>query len=267
MIKNVKIGADPEMFLFDIKENKYISVEGLIGGTKESPIIISHEGYCLQEDNVMVEFNIPPAHTKAEFVNSIQYMISYINTILPSNLITKIEPAAYFDWEQLLTDQSMTFGCSPDLNAWTNIENEKPMGESTNLRTCGGHIHIGYDSPNAYTSLEIIKALDFFLGVPLSVLEPANDRKVLYGNFGACRLKKYGVEYRTPSNYWLTSSNMIEFVFEQVQKAIQYVNNSAVIDYFYEEIYESITNNNSEAAYKLIETHGICELEKIKILK
>ena len=40
-IKNVKIGTDPEMFLFSKEENKFVPVCGLVGGTKKEPLAIS----------------------------------------------------------------------------------------------------------------------------------------------------------------------------------------------------------------------------------
>lgn len=265
MVKNVKLGADPELFIYDIEKEEFVSAVGFCGGTKEKPIIISEEGFALQEDNVMLEFNIPPSFTKKEFVNNIQYMLSYINTILPSNWVTKIEPSARFDYKYLGNEQAMTFGCSPDMNAWTMEENPKPEGEATNLRTAGGHIHIGYSNPTDATSSNLIKCLDLFLGVSLAILEPENERKSLYGNFGACRFKTYGVEYRTPSNFWLSSTEMIEFAYEQTMKAIEASNDETfLVDVYYTEIQEVISNNNKEVAYSLVDTLKICNLEQVK---
>lgn len=266
MITNVKLGADPELFLFDLNTNEYASAVGLIGGNKDCPVTISKEGFALQEDNVMVEFNIPPSFTKKEFLNNIQYMLTYINTILPDNLITKIEPSARFNFDLLDNPQAMTFGCSPDMNAWLLSENPRPEGEVTNLRTCGGHIHIGYDNPDIDTSAKIIKALDVFLGIPLALIEPENERKELYGNFGACRFKSYGVEYRTPSNYWLSSTNLIEFVYEQTIKAIEAVNQGFNPDLYYTAVLNVITNNKYEQGYKIVEKLNICNLETIKLI-
>ena len=58
------IGADPEILLRD-SDYLYRSVEGLIGGTKNAPVPIEGlpSGFGAQEDNVMLEFNIPPATT------------------------------------------------------------------------------------------------------------------------------------------------------------------------------------------------------------
>lgn len=266
MINKVKIGADPELFLYNLNTEDYDSAVGRIGGTKEFPIKVSEDGYALQEDNIMVEFNIPPASTKTEFVDSIQFMLAYINTILPDHLITKIEPAAYIDFDLLQNEQAMTFGCSPDYNAWTHSENPKPLGEITNLRTCGGHIHIGYDNPNLETSEKLIKTLDLYVGIPMLLLEPDNKRKELYGNYGACRFKSYGVEYRTPSNYWLTNDELIGFIYDQVHAAINAINNGFDPNLWHDKVVDCFENNNKNTAYQVIEKLSICNLTTVKTI-
>ena len=58
------IGADPELLLLTATGLPKSAI-GLIGGTKQNPkpFGIGH----VQEDNVMVEFNIPPANNRHEF--------------------------------------------------------------------------------------------------------------------------------------------------------------------------------------------------------
>ena len=37
------------------------------------------------------------------------------------------------------------------------------------------------------------------------------------------RIKEYGVEYRTLSNFWIFSEKTIEWVYEQTRKALEFV--------------------------------------------
>ena len=105
--ENIKVGADPELFLMD-HTGKFISSVGLIGGTKEEPLPIDGYGNCLQEDNVSVEFNIAPANNKQEFVASLGLVINEIGRRMDEkNLYLAIVPAAEFDWDQLQTPASM----------------------------------------------------------------------------------------------------------------------------------------------------------------
>ena len=82
LIKNVLIGADPEMFLYSEQYHKFVPVCGLIGGTKKKPLPITDEGHAVQEDNVMVEYCIPPSVTLEEFLKHINFTKDYINETL-----------------------------------------------------------------------------------------------------------------------------------------------------------------------------------------
>ena len=222
--ENVKLGADPELFLMD-ETGKFISSVGLIGGTKEKPLPIDNLGNCLQEDNVSVEFNIQPAASKAAFVGSINKVLDHLEEkIKGKNLLLSYVPAAEFGWDQLQTEQAQTFGCEPDFSAWTGEKNPAPHCKNLQLRSCGGHIHVGYDKPNQTNKMNLIRAMDVFLGVPSSKIDTDKLRRQLYGKPGAFRPKEYGAEYRTLSNFWILSTELQEWAYDQTMKAISFLN-------------------------------------------
>ncbi|MDX9756440.1 MAG: hypothetical protein RBT52_02900 [Sulfurimonas sp.] len=233
---NVKLGADPELFLID-NTGKYISSVGLIGGSKEKPLPIDKDGHCLQEDNVSVEFNIKPASNKDDFVKSLNFVLDTIEErISKLDLHMSIVPAVEFDWDQLQTMQSQTFGCEPDFNAWTGEKNPQPMCDNPQLRSAGGHIHIGYSNPTVQNRLQLIRALDVFFGVPSSLLDTDEQRRKLYGMPGAFRPKKYGAEYRAPSNFWIKTKELQEWAYEQIMKAVSFLNAGGTVS-FEDELY------------------------------
>lgn len=96
---------------------------------------------------------------------------------------------------------------------------------NTNLRTAGGHVHIGYANSDFKTSIQIIRALDLFLTVPSLLLDPDDLRRKMYGKAGAFRIKDYGAELRTLSNFWIASQESVNWVFQQVNAAIEALNN------------------------------------------
>jgi hypothetical protein len=223
MISNVKRGADPELFLRSIQGNIPVTSIGLIGGSKEEPRQLGG-GYALQEDNVAVEFNIPPADNKEQFVASLQYVLGYLEQELtPKGLKLDIVPTMEFTEEDLAHPQAQRLGCDPDHNAWTLRENPRPVAPPT-LRSSGGHLHIGYDNPDHDTSIKIIKAHDLFCGVASVMYDNDTRRRSIYGKAGAHRIKPYGVEYRTLSNYWIKTPELMEWVYNQSEKAIEFVN-------------------------------------------
>lgn len=214
-------GADPEVFLRNM-EGKFISSIGLVGGSKEYPRPIG-EGCAVQEDNVSVEFNTPPCTTADDFVKAIQYNLDYLKTMAEAmNLEICITPSAVFDDDQLQTMEAQTFGCEPDFNAWQGgAQNPRPSASNPNLRSAGGHIHLG--GIDGLDILEVVKACDWFIGCQMIQFDDDTARRELYGKPGAFRKKSYGVEYRTASNRWIESDERIRWVWDQSEKAIAFV--------------------------------------------
>lgn len=226
--RNVSIGADPELFLKDKNTNSWIAACGLIGGSKEKPRRLDKKGHAVQEDNVMVEFNIPPCRTEKKFIQSIDFVLDYLRKSLPKyNLV--IEAAAEFPKEQLTHPQCLVFGCDPDFNAW-KLEINMPPDPRTHIRTCGGHIHVGYENPTDDSQINLIRAMDLFVGVPSVVLDPDKIRKTRYGKAGAFRPKPYGAEYRVVSNYWIKDAQHISWVYQNTHKAIDFLNSGKTMD-------------------------------------
>ncbi len=254
-IENWKLGTDPEVLLMNKDTKEVESAIGIVGGTKYEPMDIG-EGCALQEDNVMCEFCVPPTNNVEDMWKSIQYVLNYINEKLASkNLVYLIKPSAFFKKEQLDNFQAQQFGCEPDFNFWTLMMNEPAMASpDLLLRSAGGHVHLGYDNPNMDTNIEILRAMDLFLGVPSILMDNDTERRKLYGNAGCFREKPYGVEYRVLSNFWIASKENVQWVFDAVTDAIDFVNNNQTIDEdTAKEIQECINTANKELAEKIVE--------------
>ena len=187
-----KLGADPEVFVFNVKENRFVSIEGMIKtpegeGTKQNPLIV--EGcFKLQEDNVLAEYNIPACSTKQEWLDAHDFMLNAINVFLPDDVVYKIVSSGELDDEFLNTDQAKEIGCESDFNAWTGSENVKLDAFPGNLRCAGGHIHVGLpmEEIDYRNILNIAKKMDMFLGVPSIILDLKNmvlntDRYLTFG--------------------------------------------------------------------------------------
>ncbi|MCR4308192.1 MAG: hypothetical protein NUV80_06560 [Candidatus Berkelbacteria bacterium] len=216
---NINVGADPELFVCDAR-GKFISAIGMIGGTKEKPRKIRKDGCAVQEDNVACEFNIPPANEVDKFIESINFNLDYLTKVVAKKgLSLSITASAEFDLDQLKHPKAMEFGCEPDFNCWTMTYNPKPSSINRQLRSSGGHVHCEIDKP----PFLFARYLDLFLGIPSITLDEDTRRRELYGKAGACRPKSYGVEYRTLSNFWLKSDELKAWVFNQVQRAHQFM--------------------------------------------
>lgn len=249
------IGADPEFFLKK-KYGGYASAVGLIGGSKWEPKKIDEDGHAILEDNVAVEFNIKPASTFDEFKASIHKVLNHLKGILPEYEFSK-ESAISFPKEELNTPQAQEFGCEPDFDAWRNTVNTKPHAEDENLRSAGGHIHVGSDIARDQPLL-VIRAMDLFLGVDSTRLDSGTLRRELYGKAGCFRPKPYGAEYRTLSNFWIFDDKLIQWAFDGTQRALEFVeNNKTISDEDGFRIQRCINTNNKDDYHYLAKKFAI----------
>lgn len=218
------LGADPEVLLFNEITGKFISSVGLIGGSKDYPRPIDEEGNAVQEDNVTVEFNIPACRTVEEFKKHINKNKEWIsNRASQLGLVMAIKPSARYDEDQLNTHGAQTFGCEPDFDAWRDGKmNPRPKAADKSLRSAGGHVHIQIDHDET-DMLEVVKAMDLFVGCLMLEFDDDKGRRELYGKAGAFRKKSYGVEYRTASNAWIETDERIQWVWDQTDKALEFV--------------------------------------------
>lgn len=245
--KDIKIGADPELFLTD-KAGKFISAIGRVGGSKEKPKKIDKLGHAVQEDNVMVEYNIRPAITVEEFVASHRKVFGYLKEALPEFTLT-VAASAEFTPDQLDNPKAFVFGCDPDYNAWTMTINPPIKTEGVTLRTAGGHIHVGYKKPEIENQVALIRAMDLFLGVPSILLDPDKRRRARYGKAGAFRPKEYGVEWRVGSNFWIRDEKMMEWAFNSTRAAVAFLNEGGrITDNLGKKIQATINKGDEDAA-------------------
>lgn len=216
----LRLGTDAEYFVAG--SDGIVSAIDKIGGSKESPLIVPYGN--LQEDNVLAEFAIDPVSNRTDWVNNIRMVISNLRGHMGRHKLNLVcRSSHHYDKSKLLSfgPMAMELGCQPDFNVYTQQENEKPNALTT-LRTAAAHIHFSYSAPTQDKTSNIIKALDYCLGV-WSVLEDEDkDRRQLYGKAGSCRIKDYGGEYRTLGNFWLRNQEYMEYVYDTTCLCVKY---------------------------------------------
>lgn len=210
----ITLGSDPELFF--TKDKKFVSAVGKCKGTKDMPFEFA-PGFKVHNDNVAVEFNVPPCKNVDEWVANHHKALKYVRDLAKENGCNlKLVADAEFPTSELQSEDAQAFGCNPDFNAWALEMNPSPEAKATNLRTAGGHVHIGVPELTFREKIQIVRLLDIFLGIPMAMKEPKSRRAELYGAPGAMRDKEYGVEYRTLSNYWLRSTSLMIDVYKCV---------------------------------------------------
>ena len=251
----MRLGSDPEVFLKN--KGKFMAVCGLLNGhDKWNPLQVPdmQQGFTFQEDNVAVEFGIPPAASCAEFVSHIQAVqkkfLEQYKHLKFSNLSCVVFPD-----EEMQHPAAHIFGCEPDFNAWNGHMNKKPSPPVPNMRSAGGHVHI----ETTLNKRHVIQACDLFLGVPSVLMDDGEMRKKLYGKAGCFRPKPYGVEYRTLSNFWIFKKKYIEWVWRATAAALKSVETYNAKDMMLlgNEIRTAINKNDKALAQDLVDEFNL----------
>jgi len=251
----MRLGSDPEVFLLNRKNGAFKSVIGLIGANKWNPAQIAgmQDGFTLQEDNVALEFGVPPAATKEEFVKNIRSVLLAGLEHLPQTRFSRLS-CVQFPESEMDNPSAWVFGCEPDYNAWTGLENVKPQPPHPFLRSAGGHIHIE-------TSLDkrtVIRAVDLTAGVSSVLMDSGTERRKLYGKAGAYRPKPYGAEYRVLSNFWVFRPRLVEWAWDAVDLALQVAEHMPeLLDEIGEDVQACINNGDKKLAERLVKEYNL----------
>ena len=229
------IGADPEFALINNNE-EFVSAISILPDKKRAK---KEKGNKFYYDNVLAEIGLKPSGSKVEFIENIKNSLQSLKSMIGKNSI-KIQASMEYSDEELKHKKSYDAGCFSEISAYTGkqivfpkefISKDKKtrhMMHVTNIRTAGGHIHLGSeqlvkdDNALYYT----VKMLDLFLGVTdlfINKDETSKRRRKIYGQVGSFRTPEYGVEYRTLSNYWLSSPVYASLVYEICNFVLNFV--------------------------------------------
>jgi len=215
------IGTDAEIMLK--KRNKFVSAIPVLG-KKGAKLPFGKLFY----DNVLAEFTVKPAKNSKDFIKHIQRNLKAAERYFKKKGIEiYFVSSAHYPKKELGHPMAKVFGCSPDYNAYDVCVNKVSSSASkTNLRSAGAHVHFSNKVfADPYKVIEMIKMMDLILGVPSLIIDntpEAKERRKLYGKAGAHRQKEEypGGEYRTISNFWIKTPELINWVYCGTAKSL-----------------------------------------------
>lgn len=227
-------GSDPEFFL--VKNKKIYSAIGIVKGNIHNRIFVGDNQFYY--DNVAAECAICPGSSKQKVLNNFRNCFqSYSDLVDPYQLIALA--SFVFKNEQLSNEEARTVGCAKEYCAYEMKQKNSPVSKikKENLRTCGGHIHVGDEllTGDGPESILFIYMLDLFLGVTSVWLdddENSSKRRGLYGKAGRYRPTDYGIEYRSLSNFWLKSPNFVDVFYDLTFFALNLVKSEEVYNFW-----------------------------------
>lgn len=233
-MEGMTFGCDPEVFV--VNDNEEFVYPEWIPGTKEEPHKVEHG--AVQIDGMAAEFNIDPVDNYKDWERNIKAVMKQLEGFLPKGCKIVVTPKAEFteeNWNKA-PDEAKILGCVPDFDAWTGGLNSPPDGESIpRTRTAGGHAHFGWtegatpdDLQHLANCRDLIKQLDWYVGAWSVEKDPDPTRRRMYGRAGAMRYKDYGVEYRTPSNFWVENPDLRKEFWNRMNTAVNNMKNSFI---------------------------------------
>lgn len=221
-----QMGCDPELFIR--KDGKLVESSKLI----KEDIEVESRGKVVK-DGIQIELNPLNNHCRETLRNNIAYCLKTLKDVAG-------EKGFELDWSPVveLTEEEMDevsaegkrFGCKPSYNVYLpkgNRESEITVDpKEYRFRSAGGHLHLGikgyWNKEDEKKVLEknfdeTIKLLDYIVGntcVMFEADEPLiKERRRVYGKAGEYRTPKYGIEYRTLSNFWMKDYKLMSMVF------------------------------------------------------
>jgi hypothetical protein len=117
---------------------------------------------------------------------------------------------------------------------------------------------------NMIDCVALVKQLDSVLYPASLMWDMDNDRRKMYGQPGAFRVKPYGVEYRVLSNAWLRNKLVQKWIFDATIRSFELLMDGVVLPKWK---WENLQTNSfyelRRYQEELVKEHGIPELPPV----
>jgi hypothetical protein len=288
-------GTDPEVFSIVRDGNRNLVISPALlekfSGLKEvsshltgeekikHPYFITRKYFSWMMDGVAWEATILPAKIPEELHERIDEAIFVLNKEIKKldykgyNLelfkkpVVDIEPdmyLPYLDEERIL--QGFIFGCDPDEDAIIPDYKCETIDVAKHLyRYGGGHFHIGSENSEVAEMMKkvynpFLRLLAIFVGnVSIAFSDFPTEEKMraeTYGKPGRFRFQKWGIEYRSPSNSWISNIDTINLMFEGAEKSVYFLNKPKegipLINKYLRPTIEAISNGDSKLSKEIL---------------
>lgn len=207
------IGCDPEFFF--VKDNKVVpsgEVDGI--NTYDDTVV---------EDGFQGELN-PDADTCRESLASdIGRSLMSARKIakdMGADISFKVGHIISDDvWKRTPSEQKK-YGCNPTTNVHEN-KFSRVTGIREKFRAAGGHLH--FTLRDGTDVKKLVAVMDIVVANTCVLIDRDPDnarRRKNYGRAGEYRIKRYGMEYRVPSNFWLKHYALFSMVSQLGRNSI-----------------------------------------------
>ena len=221
----ITFGCDPEMFFSKggkiIESGEILPEKGMdSNGQDAGKGYISEYTAKVVRDGVQAELNPPASGCRAAVVNATAKLIMSLKDKVQKNgAQISFDSVVTLNKEDLekMSEAARVLGCLPSLNVH-DAKATVNVGKDFQTRSAGGHIHLGYYGVKGQKAKQdrLAILMDILVGNTCVMIDRdpyAAERRKTYGRAGEYRAPNHGFEYRTLSNFWLRSSQLMSFVF------------------------------------------------------
>ena len=239
------IGTDFELFMKS--GDTHIPVPGNLDIGSKGGTHVNLSYGSMHRDNVMVEICPLPVASGNAMVERVGMLVSeaehYLSGRMGELITLSFDPVVEFSEDVLASKFAQEIGCDRDWLASHGRGSQRAAMGAHDLvvyRCGGGHVHISYGT---YAGLGVPHAIaihfaDLALGTLEAMMGTQGIRRRYYGLPGLYRPTKYsqteGVEYRTPSNLWLSKPEYIKAMVanaSNIEALIRYGNRDTLVQF------------------------------------
>lgn len=244
---NLTFGTDPEVPAVYMKDGiwyvqpaPYFRLELGAEATKvksKHPVHFDKYGVKIIEDGVAFEFTTPETRDWETMYDGIQFGLAELSNMLSEyDHHISVLPTANYEISRFLDvddeyKMCLIFGCDPDKDAiLKNYVCEVIDALRHPYRYFGGHFQIGCMDARGRRLIQthyepFIKMCSIFIGNSVMARSKETEleqiRAKLYGQPGRYRIQPWGIEYRTPSNSWITNKHTMAKMFRGAEVAFR----------------------------------------------
>jgi hypothetical protein len=246
----VNWGTDPEGF--------FVNSEGNVVGSER---VIPRKGFHFKghpsvvRDGIQLELQPRPSPSIYHLAHNISNCLSQLDLELrcyPGLSYTFAQSVEVTGEEfSQLSPESRMLGCAPSENIY-GLRGMDVDAERYAVRNGGGHIHMDLTGTHIYSNgrderHRLVPLCDIFVGNTCVLLDRhvGNvERRKLYGQAGEYRLPRYGVEYRTLSNFWMHNTTLMSFVFGMASVAVSILEETLTGNDLEQELVQTVNIDN-----------------------
>lgn len=228
----MQLGTDPEFF-FDWRggpcaAEKVLPEKGLAAINRKQQY--TRRPKAIFVDGIQAEMNTNAFSNRADIVNEMADAFATLQNHLKTlegngdKVTVNFGQCINFDAQFMagVSEKNKEWLSEPSKNAYgMSPENANVDPKTYYKRIAGGHLHFGLIGSPLYSAFEdhrerAVPLLDIFVGNTCVLMDRDNsvvERRKTYGLAGEYRLPVHGLEYRTPSNFWLYHPLLAQLVF------------------------------------------------------